>query len=139
MSQPGHTNPERVYADPVITMETEAWWQAAKQGILLLKKCDDCGETHFYPRAICPHCQSSNTSWYEASGRGKVYSWSVMRRTEIPYAIAYVTLAEGVTMLTNIVEADFDSIEIDKDVEVVFRPTEGGQALPVFRPAPAPG
>jgi hypothetical protein len=62
-----------------------------------------------------------------------------MRRTEIPYAIAYVTLAEGVTMLTNIVEADFDSIEIDKDVEVVFRPTEGGQALPVFRPAPAPG
>jgi len=94
------TNPERVYADPSINMETEAYWEATKQNKLLLKKCDDCGETHWYPRAICPHCSSSNTCWYEGSGKGKIYSFSVMRRVEIPYVMAYVTLDEGVSLLT---------------------------------------
>ena len=128
------TNPERVYADPSINMETEAYWEATKQNKLLLKKCDDCGETHWYPRAICPHCSSSNTCWYEGSGKGKIYSFSVMRRVEVPYVMAYVTLAEGVTILSNIVECDFETLEIDQDVEVVFRATEGDQALPLFRP-----
>jgi len=100
----------------------------------LLKKCDDCGETHWYPRAICPHCSSSNTCWYEGSGKGKIYSFSVMRRVEIPYVMAYVTLDEGVSLLTNIVECDFDNLSIDQDVEVVFRATQGDQALPLFRP-----
>ena len=110
------TNPERVYADPSINMETEAYWEATKQNKLLLKKCDDCGETHWYPRAICPHCSSSNTCWYEGSGKGKIYSFSVMRRVEIPYVMAYVTLDEGVSLLTNIVECDFDNLSIDQDV-----------------------
>jgi len=128
------TNPERVYADPSINMETEAYWAATKQGKLLLKSCDDCGETHWYPRAICPHCSSSNTSWYEGSGNGKIYSFSVMRRAQIPYVMAYVTLDEGVSVLTNIVECDFETLYVDQDVEVVFRATEGDQALPLFRP-----
>ena len=51
-----------------------------------------------------------------------------------PYAIAYVTLDEGVTLMTNIVECDFDRIAIGQEVEVTFRTTEGGHALPVFRP-----
>jgi hypothetical protein len=57
-----------------------------------------------------------------------------MRRVEIPYVMAYVTLAEGVTILSNIVECDFETLEIDQDVEVAFRATEGDQALPLFRP-----
>ncbi len=56
------------------------------------------------------------------------------RRAEVPFAIAYVTLEEGVTMLSNIVEADLDTLAIDQAVEVTFRQSEGGQALPVFRP-----
>ena len=134
MSPPQKQNPERAYAEPSINMETEAYWDATKQDKLLLKSCEDCGETHWYPRAICPHCSSSNTVWFEASGKGKIYSFSVMRRAEIPYVMAYVTLAEGVTILTNIVECDFETLEIDQDVEVVFRATEGDQALPLFRP-----
>ncbi|MBT6387758.1 MAG: DNA-binding protein [Alphaproteobacteria bacterium] len=134
MSQPQKQNPERAYAEPSINMETEAYWDATKQDKLLLKSYEDCGETHWYPRAICPHCSSSNTVWFEASGKGKIYSFSVMRRAEIPYVMAYVTLAEGVTILTNIVECDFETLEIDQDVEVVFRATEGDQALPLFRP-----
>ena len=126
--------PEREYLAPSINMETEEFWAAAKDGKLLLKKCNACGKTHYYPRAICPSCLSGDTEWYEASGKGTIYTYSVMRRAKIPYVIAYVTLAEGVTMMTNIVECDFDALEIGQEVEVTFRVTEGDQALPVFRP-----
>jgi len=129
------SQPERIYAEPMINMETETYWQGTKDGKLMLKKCNACGETHFYPRAICPHCFSDDTDWYEASGKGTIYTYSVMRRAEIPFVIAYVTLDEGVTMMTNIVECDFDSVEVGQAVEVIYRATEGDQALPVFRPA----
>jgi hypothetical protein len=125
---------ERTYPKPSINMETEAYWAAAKAGKLVLKKCNACGKTHFYPRAICPLCTSSDTAWYDASGKGVIYSYSVMRRGATPYAIAYVTLDEGVTMMTNIVDCDFDSLAIGQAVEVTFRATEGDQVLPVFRP-----
>lgn len=125
---------ERSYPDPSITMESETYWQAANEGKLLVKKCDDCGEVHFFPRAICPNCLSGDTSWQQATGKGRIYSYSVMRRTDPTYAIAYVTLEEGVTMLTNIVDADFDALAVDMPVEVAFRKSENGQSLPVFRP-----
>ena len=124
---------ERSYPDPTTNLETERYWAAAKDGQLLIKTCNACGEAHYYPREICPHCGSTDTEWREASGKGTIYSYSVMRRAEIPYVIAYVTLDEGVTMMTNIVDADFDAIAIGKAVEVTFRETEGGMALPVFR------
>ncbi len=125
---------ERTYPDPSITMESEVYWQACGDGVLMLKRCADCGETHFYPRAICPLCFSDNTEWVEASGKGRIYTYSVTRRAEVPFAIAYVTLEEGVTMLSNIVEADLDALAIGQAVEVTFRQSEGGQALPLFRP-----
>ena len=53
----------------------------------------------------------------------------------IPYAIAYVTLDEGVSMMTNIVETDLDSIKIGQKVRLVFKPTDGGAPVPTFTPA----
>ena len=105
------------------------------QGKLLVKRCTACGERHHYPRAICPFCGSDRTEWTEASGRGTVYSYSVLRRAPIPYAIAYVTLAEGPTMMTNIVDCDLDAIRIGQAVRVVFKPTEDGPPVPMFAPA----
>jgi len=131
------TGPERTYPDPTINLETEHYWAAAKSGDLVLKTCNGCGKPHFYPRAICPHCMSDDTVWTTASGRGEIYSYSITRRAEIPYVIAYVTLAEGVTMMTNIVDCDLDDLQIGQAVEVTFRQTVGGQALPVFRPVSA--
>lgn len=125
---------EKTYSDPAITMESETYWQAANDGKLLIKCCDDCGQVHFYPRAICPGCFSSNTVWVEATGKGRIYSYSVTRRAKVPYAIAYVTLAEGVTMLSNIVNTDLDALSVDMPVEVTFGKTENGQALPLFQP-----
>ena len=121
---------------PIPNDETQAFWDAARQGTLLVKHCTACGETHWYPRALCPFCGSDRTEWKAASGRGTIYSYSVFRRAPIPYAIAYVTLAEGPTMMTNIVDADLDAIRIGQAVRVTFKPTEdAGPPVPMFSPA----
>ena len=126
---------ERKFPAPQPNPETKAFWDGAAQGRLLLKKCLACSQVHYYPRAICPFCGSDRTEWQQVSGRGTIYSWSVMRRAEVPYAIAYVTLEEGVTMMTNIVDCDLDGIRIGQRVRVVFKPTEGGPPVPTFTPA----
>lgn len=61
-----------------------------------------------------------------------IYSYSVARGKE-PFCVAYVTLAEGPTMLTNIVECDLDALKVGQKVKVKFRATEGdGAPVPVF-------
>ena len=126
---------ERKIPAPETNPETKPFWEAAAQGRLLIKKCLTCGRVHFYPRAICPFCGSDKTEWVTASGRGTVYSYSVMRRVPVPYALAYVTLEEGVSMMTNIVDCDLDAIRIGQPVTVIFKPSEGGPPVPMFRPA----
>jgi uncharacterized OB-fold protein len=123
---------ERTIIAPVPFPETASYWEAAAQGRLLLKLCAACGAYHFYPRVICPFCFSDKTEWRDAAGTGTIYSFSVMRRAEIPYAIAYVTLAEGPTMMTNIVDCDLDAIRIGQRVRLVFRAAENGQPVPMF-------
>ena len=124
---------ERKIPAPPMNPEVQPFFDAAAQGKLLVKRCTACGESHHYPRAICPYCGSDRTEWKEASGRGTIYSWSVLRRVPQPYALAYVTLAEGPTMMTNIVDTDLDKIRIGQDVQVVFRPTDGGPPVPMFK------
>jgi len=126
---------ERTFPAPVPNPETKPFWEAAAEGRLLLKRCQSCGEVHYYPRAYCPFCGSGETEWQPASGGGTIYSYSVMRRAEAPYAIAYVTLDEGVTMMTNLVDCDLDAIRIGQRVRLVFKPTEGGPPVPAFTPA----
>jgi len=126
---------ERKIPAPEPNPETRPFWEAAAQGRLLIGRCTSCGKPHFYPRAICPLCGSDATELVQASGRGAVYSYSVMRRVPVPYALAYVRLDEGVTMMTNIVDCDLDAIRIGQRVRVVFKPTEGGPPAPMFAPA----
>ena len=125
---------QRKIPAPQVTPETKRYWEAAAQGTLLVKHCLACGKVHHYPRSICPYCFSDNTDWRPASGRGTVYSYSVMRRSPVPYAIAYVTLEEGVTMMTNIVDCDLDKIAIGQSVKLVFKPSDGGPPVPCFTP-----
>jgi uncharacterized OB-fold protein len=123
---------ERKIIAPPVSPETKPFWDAAAEGKLLVKKCTACGELHFYPRAICPFCFSDRTEWQPVSGAGTIYTYSVMRRAPIPYAIAYVTLAEGPTMMTNIVDCDLDGIRIGQQVRLVFKPSDGGPPVPMF-------
>ena len=125
--------PRRVPA-PRVLPESQAFWTAADEGRLLLKKCNDCGEVHHYPRDICPHCLSADTAWVQASGQGTVYSFSTMGKGEAAYTLAFVTLDEGVTLMTNLVDCDPAQVSIDDTVQVVFKPTEGGPAVPRFTP-----
>jgi uncharacterized protein len=126
--------PDRKIQAPQPNPETQAFWDAAAQGKLMIGKCNACGKVHFYPRAICPFCFSDRTGLQQAAGDGVVYTYSVMRRSPVPYCIAYVTLAEGPTMMTNIVDCDLDSIKIGQKVKLVFKPTDGGPPVPMFTP-----
>ena len=123
---------DRRIPSPEPNVETLAYWDAAKSGKLLLKRCTGCGEAFHYPRSICPFCDSDATVWSDASGAGTVFSYSVMRRAEPPYCIAFITLAEGVTMMSNIVDTDLDSVCIGDAVHVVFKPSADGQPVPMF-------
>jgi uncharacterized OB-fold protein len=112
--------------------ETQAFWDAATKGRFLIRRCTACSRAHWYPRSICPFCWSDQTEWVEASGRGTIYSYSVMRRAPEPYVIAYVTLAEGPTMLTNLVDCDFGALAVGQEVRLKFSPSDGGPPVPTF-------
>jgi len=120
------------------TLETQAYWDAAAQGKLLLKQCNDCGRTHYQPRRHCPFCFSTNTQWVQASGHGEIYTYSVENRASPPYVIAYVKLEEGPMMLTQIVSCDPAEVHIGQAVQVTFAPDAQNQIRPYFRPQGEP-
>ena len=126
---------DRTITAPVPTPENQAVFDAAARGELLIKRGLACGEVHHLPRTICPHCFSDRTEWVAAKGTGTIYTFSVSRRVlPTPYAIAYVTLDEGISMMTNIVDCDLDALEIGQVVRVVFKPSDGGPPVPMFTP-----
>jgi uncharacterized protein len=130
--------PERMLPAPIVDSLTAPFWQAASEGVLMIKRCKACSEAHWYPRPFCPHCGSEDTDWVPASGGGTIYSFTVTRKAgPVPYVLAYVTLDEGVTMLTNLVDAEIESFHIGQRVCVTFRKAEGGGAVPMFKPATA--
>ena len=120
--------------DPYVASspENRAFWQAAEHGSLLGKACGDCGKFHWYPRAICPFCGSPKTEWVPLSGRGQVYAYSTLRRASPPYTVAYVQLAEGPVMLTNLIDIAEADLRIGMPVQVVFRRAEEGRNAPKF-------
>lgn len=124
----------RAIPAPEPNPETQPFWDAAARGELLVRRCRRCGDAHFYPRSICPFCASADTDWERSRGEGTIYAFSVMRQVPQPYAIAYVTLDEGPTMMTNIVDTDLNAIRIGQRVRVVFSPTVEGPPVPTFRP-----
>ena len=129
---------------PLVLPEVRPFWEATAAGRLLLPRCAECQAVIWYPRPFCPACASTHVEWIEASGRGTVYSFTVNRRGQADladykdagvYVLAYVELAEGPRMMTNIVDCDPDTVSIGQAVEVVFHDTGEGTALPRFRPA----
>ena len=123
---------------PAVNAESKPFWDAAAEGRFLIKRCRGCGEAHWYPRLACPLCFSDDTVWEESPGEGVIYTFSVMRPTSpTPFAIGYVTLDEGPSMLTNFVDCDLSTLRIGQRVKLRFQPTEGGPPAPVFAPIEA--
>jgi hypothetical protein len=119
---------------PNIDLDNEQFWTAAKNRQLRIGGCTKCRKAFFYPRDFCPFCLSAEVDWALASGKGRIYSYTVMRRVDKPYVLAYVQLAEGPAMMTNIVECDFESLRIGQAVEAVYVVSRSGPLVPMFRP-----
>lgn len=111
--------------------ETEAYWSAWERGELWLRRCKHCGKAHHYPRSLCPYC-FGETAWERASGKGVVYSYSAVLRAPAPYVIAYVTLAEGPAVLTNLIGCDAAEVAIGRPVCLAPGPADGGPPIPMF-------
>ncbi|RII11793.1 hypothetical protein DSC45_28175 [Streptomyces sp. YIM 130001] len=120
---------------------TRAYWDAATEGRLLLRRCRACDRAHHYPREFCPHCWSDEVDWEPASGRATLYTWSTVHRNDLPpfaartpYVAAVVDLAEGPRMMTEIVEVPATALRTGMALTLTFRHEESF-AIPVFRPA----
>ena len=130
------------YDLPTPEGDTQAFWDAADEGRLLIKRCADCGQAHFYPRPFCPHCWSERVDWETASGRATLYTWSVVHANDlppfnerVPYVAAIVDLAEGPRMMTNIVDCEPGDLAIGMALQVAYRREDGVPTIPVFTPA----
>jgi uncharacterized protein len=126
--------------DPPVNEETAPFWSAAAEGRLVLPRCTACGTHIWYPRTHCPACHAGPVEWVEASGRGRIHTWTVVRRPRGdwaragPYVLALVELDEGPRVMTNVVDCDPEALAIDQPVTVVFHRAPGGGALARFRP-----
>lgn len=128
---------------PQPTPETQHFWDGCKQGKLLIQRCKDTGKAYFPPRPFSPFTGSREVETFEASGKGRLFSYVINYRPargfedETPYAIAVVELEEGVRMMANIVECAQtpEALELDMPLEVVFEQITDDIALPKFRPS----
>ena len=124
---------------PQPTPVTQPFWDATKDHRLMLQRCAN-GHVFYYARTHCPECLSNEVDWVQASGRGKLYSYTVARRPQspefaedVPYIIAAITLDEGPRMTSLLVEADPDNVAIDGPVEVTWDDLDE-LSMPYFRP-----
>jgi len=132
---------------PAASWETRAFWEGCGRHVLVLQRCRDCGGVQHRPRAICASCLSSEIEHFEASGRGKVHTYTVTHqngaapfRDALPYVLAYVALEEGPRLMTNVVGCEPDAVAIDMPVVVDFADVSSPSddeafAVPRFRPA----
>ena len=130
---------------PAITPEAKPFWDAAAQNKLTMQRCQDCRVWVWTPRPSCNECGSERVEWTSMSGRGEVYSFTVIRQVvgraaskafepEIPFVVAWVDLDEGPRMITNIVIDDAEKLVIDQPL--TFVPAEEqGHGIARFKPA----
>ncbi len=123
-------------------MDTAPYWQQARDGVFALPKCESCGKFHFYPRATCPSCRSTRIAWTPASGKGEVYSFSVVHRApspafkaDVPYVVAIVKTDEGPHLLSRVVGVSPDAVKIGLRLKVSMQKAPEDVSLPVFSPA----
>jgi uncharacterized OB-fold protein len=124
---------------PVPTPDSVTFWERCREGELVVPRCRVCGELNWFPRAMCRRCSSEDLEWIVLSGAGTVYSFSIVRRPPSPdlpdcYVLALVDLAEGVRIMTHVVDCPPDSVHIGMPVAVRFERLTDEISLPVFGP-----
>ena len=128
-------------AVPSTDPDSVTYWKEAGQGRLVITRCPECQAFVWIPRPFCPVHMHTATEWVEVSGRGVVYSYTRVERADgafadsVPYTLAYVELAEGPRVMTNIIDIGSEQLEVGQEVEVVFHEAADGTAVPRFAPA----
>jgi uncharacterized OB-fold protein len=124
---------------PQPTSETAAYWAAARAQRLLIQRCASCGHCQFYPRAFCIECLSERIEWINASGQGRIYSYTICRiapspafEARLPYVVALIDLDEGVRLLANLLDAELADVAIGARVGVCFEAVSESCTLPQF-------
>lgn len=125
---------------PPVSPESLEYWEGCRDGELRLQRCRDCGHVQFYPRLLCSACAGEALEWQQASGAGIVKSFTIIRRAvsaayeaDAPYVVALIELAEGPTMMSNVVGCDPESVAIGMPVRLDFEPISEAISLPIFR------
>jgi len=129
---------------PEITTQSEPFWQACKEGRLLIMNCRQCDTPFFYPRRSCPSCWSEEVEWVESTGRGTVWTlsevaislWGDAWNDVVPYTVAVIDLDDGVRMASRLVGGS--GWKIGDRVQVSFQPGENDAVMPYFTAAGQP-
>lgn len=125
---------------PTVTPDTRFFWDGLRDDRLLVQRCEECGRLRHPPRPMCPHCTSLAWTAVPASGRGTVVSFVLPRHPQWPwfdddYVVALVELAEGVRIVSNLVDVAPDAVRIGLPVVVRFERFDDDLVLPLFAPA----
>lgn len=125
---------------PVANADSLAYWRAARERRLVIRRCRSCGELHFMPRQLCPNCWSDELEWIDARGTGVVHSFTVIRRasapafaSRVPYVVALIDLDEGPRMMANVLGDDALSVAIGDRVALSFEDRGEGALIPQFQ------
>jgi uncharacterized OB-fold protein len=126
--------------DPVFA----PFWAGAAEGRLLYQECPVCGHRQFYPRALCTAC-GADPVWAEASGRGTVHTYTIVRQyqappfvDELPYVVAVIELDEGVRMVGNVTDCPVEQVHVGMAVEAYAVAATERVGVPFWRPMQAP-
>ncbi len=139
MAEPTKKRPRPV---PVPTNVSKPFWDAARQGKLVLQHCPRCGTWQYFPRPVCMKCMSRELEWRETSGRGVVYSFTVTRLPADgfeglePYVIASVEVPERTRLMGHLVNCPIDRVAIGMPVRAVFETLTDEISLVNFEPDP---
>lgn len=130
------TKIQRVH--PIENKDNEHYWQGLRDGKLLIQRCQDCGTLRHPPQPMCEHCQSLRWDTVTASGKGHIYTYTVMHYPEIPpfdypNIIVLVELEEGVRVASQLVDAKPDEVAIGLAVEMRIEQVQPDMSLPLFR------
>lgn len=124
-----------------INEDNKEFWDYISKGDFRMQQCSSCNEFRYPPSRICPNCSSEQYLWEAISGKGEVFTWTILNKAyhpfyenKVPYNIAVIKLDEGVHFLSN-VECDPKQLKIGMRVKAVLRDLENQQKLPQFIPA----
>jgi uncharacterized OB-fold protein len=124
---------------PRPTPISQPFWDACRDGRLIVQRCPDCQRYVFTPQAYCRYCHNLNLQWVDSAGVGTVITYTIVHRPptpafEVPYVIAIVRLDEGYEMMTNIVDSPPESVRIGDRVQLTLMAISDEITLPCFRP-----